>query len=220
MVKRIETISHIAKMAAKRRLTYVGNSPKPQPSDHMYTSSTTASHVQHSTSWRPIVGKRRVSVTTRGGTQQSASDSHLLSSAAITILMISRSHPPHPSLLLFGCAIRFGWIHGTPQAWIAASVPVTSDASAASVRAPQPISIFAPAFPPSAISQSIYTGRPIPHYQSISDLISSAVFAYEPYTDTSNAGWQESKKVQAGIFLISYFVTHLKILPMSVLFDR
>ena len=43
MAKWIDTISNIAKMAAKRRLTYVGNSPKPQPSDHIYTSPMSAS---------------------------------------------------------------------------------------------------------------------------------------------------------------------------------
>jgi GTPase-activating protein BEM2 len=43
MSKWIDTINHVANMAAKRRLTYIGNSPKPQPSDHIYTHSMTAS---------------------------------------------------------------------------------------------------------------------------------------------------------------------------------
>ncbi|KAG5636991.1 hypothetical protein H0H81_006167 [Sphagnurus paluster] len=37
MVKWIETISRVAKMAAKRRLTYLGSSPKPQLADHIHS---------------------------------------------------------------------------------------------------------------------------------------------------------------------------------------
>jgi hypothetical protein len=36
MMKWLETISRITKMAAKRRLTYLGNSPKPQIADHIH----------------------------------------------------------------------------------------------------------------------------------------------------------------------------------------
>jgi len=50
MAKWLDTISNVAKMAAKRRLTYLGNSPKPQPSDHIYTHSMTASR-------DPVAGK-------------------------------------------------------------------------------------------------------------------------------------------------------------------
>lgn len=35
MVKWIDTITNVSKVAAKRRLTYLGNSPKPQLSDHI-----------------------------------------------------------------------------------------------------------------------------------------------------------------------------------------
>jgi hypothetical protein len=45
MVRWIEQINRIAKLAAKRRLTYLGNSPKPQLADHIHDhpSGTTAS---------------------------------------------------------------------------------------------------------------------------------------------------------------------------------
>jgi hypothetical protein len=45
MVRWIEQINRIAKIAAKRRLTYLGNSPKPQLADHIHDqpSGTTAS---------------------------------------------------------------------------------------------------------------------------------------------------------------------------------
>lgn len=43
MTKWIDTISRVTKMAAKRRLTYIGNSPKPQISDHIHSHSTTPS---------------------------------------------------------------------------------------------------------------------------------------------------------------------------------
>ena len=36
MMKWLETISRVTKMAAKRRLTYLGNSPKPQIADHIH----------------------------------------------------------------------------------------------------------------------------------------------------------------------------------------
>jgi hypothetical protein len=51
-----------------------------------------------------------------------------------------------------------------------------------------------------SIHTGIYTGRP-PHHQSISDLISSAVFAYELYADTSSTGWQESNKFKRAFIL-------------------
>jgi hypothetical protein len=45
MVRWIEQINRVAKLAAKRRLTYLGNSPKPQLADHIHDhpSATTAS---------------------------------------------------------------------------------------------------------------------------------------------------------------------------------
>ncbi|KAG2347597.1 hypothetical protein BDR05DRAFT_927537 [Suillus weaverae] len=45
MVRWIEQINRVAKLAAKRRLTYLGNSPKPQLADHIHdhSSTTTAS---------------------------------------------------------------------------------------------------------------------------------------------------------------------------------
>jgi hypothetical protein len=43
MAKWIDTIKRISQDAAKRRLTYLGNSPKPQLSDHIHDRSTTAS---------------------------------------------------------------------------------------------------------------------------------------------------------------------------------
>ena len=43
MNKWLETISRVTKMAAKRRLTYLGNSPKPQISDHIHSSPIVAS---------------------------------------------------------------------------------------------------------------------------------------------------------------------------------
>ncbi|GLB37976.1 putative GTPase-activator protein for Rho-like GTPases [Lyophyllum shimeji] len=43
MVKWIETISRVTKMAAKRRLTYLGSSPKPQLSDHIHSHPVVAS---------------------------------------------------------------------------------------------------------------------------------------------------------------------------------
>lgn len=42
MNKWIETLCRISKTAAKRRLTYLGSSPKPQVSDHIHEHSTTA----------------------------------------------------------------------------------------------------------------------------------------------------------------------------------
>ncbi|KAF5377413.1 hypothetical protein D9757_009715 [Collybiopsis confluens] len=42
MNKWIETLSQVSKTAAKRRLTYIGNSPKPQVSDHLHERSVTA----------------------------------------------------------------------------------------------------------------------------------------------------------------------------------
>src|SRR6267154_3664842 len=44
MVRWIEQINRVAKLAAKRRLTYFGNSPKPQLADHIHDhpSTTTA----------------------------------------------------------------------------------------------------------------------------------------------------------------------------------
>jgi hypothetical protein len=50
MTKWIRTIDHVSKTAAKRRLTYLGNSPKPQLSDHIHDHPTTASR-------DPIAGK-------------------------------------------------------------------------------------------------------------------------------------------------------------------
>ncbi|KAI0302327.1 hypothetical protein B0F90DRAFT_1713968 [Multifurca ochricompacta] len=43
MTKWIRTIDHVSKTAAKRRLTYIGNSPKPQLSDHIHDRPMTAS---------------------------------------------------------------------------------------------------------------------------------------------------------------------------------
>ncbi|KAG0703340.1 hypothetical protein DFH29DRAFT_1079014 [Suillus ampliporus] len=45
MIRWIEQINRVAKLAAKRRLTYLGNSPKPQLADHIHDhpSATTAS---------------------------------------------------------------------------------------------------------------------------------------------------------------------------------
>jgi hypothetical protein len=43
MNKWLETISRVTKMAAKRRLTYLGNSPKPQISDHIHSTPIVAS---------------------------------------------------------------------------------------------------------------------------------------------------------------------------------
>ena len=42
MSKWIETLSQVSKTAAKRRLTYIGNSPKPQVSDHIHEHPTIA----------------------------------------------------------------------------------------------------------------------------------------------------------------------------------
>lgn len=42
MTRWIRTIDHVSKTAAKRRLTYIGNSPKPKLSDHMHDRPTTA----------------------------------------------------------------------------------------------------------------------------------------------------------------------------------
>ena len=36
LMKWLETISRVTKMAAKRRLTYLGNSPKPHIADHIH----------------------------------------------------------------------------------------------------------------------------------------------------------------------------------------
>ena len=43
MKKWIRTIDHVSKTAAKRRLTYISNSPKPQLADHIHDRPTTAS---------------------------------------------------------------------------------------------------------------------------------------------------------------------------------
>jgi GTPase-activating protein BEM2 len=43
MTKWIRTIDDVSKTAAKRRLTYIGNSPKPQLADHIHDRPTTAS---------------------------------------------------------------------------------------------------------------------------------------------------------------------------------
>ncbi|KAF8805136.1 hypothetical protein BYT27DRAFT_7105396 [Phlegmacium glaucopus] len=43
MNKWLETISRVTKMAAKRRLTYLGHSPKPQISDHIHSTPIVAS---------------------------------------------------------------------------------------------------------------------------------------------------------------------------------
>ncbi|TFY81474.1 hypothetical protein EWM64_g2531, partial [Hericium alpestre] len=43
MMKWIQTIDRVSKTAAKRRLTYLGNSPKPQLADHIHDRLTTAS---------------------------------------------------------------------------------------------------------------------------------------------------------------------------------
>ena len=43
MKKWIRTIDHVSKTAAKRRLTYIGNSAKPQLADHIHDRPTTAS---------------------------------------------------------------------------------------------------------------------------------------------------------------------------------
>ena len=43
MNKWLETISRVTRMAAKRRLTYLGHSPKPQISDHIHTTPIVAS---------------------------------------------------------------------------------------------------------------------------------------------------------------------------------
>ncbi|KAF8639252.1 hypothetical protein AX17_001617 [Amanita inopinata Kibby_2008] len=43
LTKWLETIGRIAKMATKRRLTYIGNSPKPVLSDHLHVEPATAS---------------------------------------------------------------------------------------------------------------------------------------------------------------------------------
>lgn len=50
MMKWIDTVNRISNMAAKRRLTYLGNSPKPQLSDHIHSHSATASR-------DPLAGK-------------------------------------------------------------------------------------------------------------------------------------------------------------------
>lgn len=43
MVKWINTLNRVTKMAAKRRLTYLGNSPKPQLADHLHDHPKSAS---------------------------------------------------------------------------------------------------------------------------------------------------------------------------------
>lgn len=43
MTRWIDTLDHVSKTAAKRRLTYIGNSPKPKLSDHIHDRPTTAS---------------------------------------------------------------------------------------------------------------------------------------------------------------------------------
>ncbi|KAF8883269.1 hypothetical protein BD779DRAFT_1674611 [Infundibulicybe gibba] len=43
MTKWMETVKRVAKMAAKRRLTYLGNSPKPKIADHIHNQTTTPS---------------------------------------------------------------------------------------------------------------------------------------------------------------------------------
>jgi len=43
MTKWTNTIDHVSKTAVKRRLTYIGNSPKPKLSDHIHDRPTTAS---------------------------------------------------------------------------------------------------------------------------------------------------------------------------------
>jgi hypothetical protein len=43
MMRWLETISRVTKMAAKRRLTYLGNSPKPQIADHIHHHPIVAS---------------------------------------------------------------------------------------------------------------------------------------------------------------------------------
>jgi hypothetical protein len=43
MTKWINTLDHVSKTAAKRRLTYIGNSPQPKLADHMHDRPTTAS---------------------------------------------------------------------------------------------------------------------------------------------------------------------------------
>lgn len=52
MQKWIDVINRCTKMAAKRRLTYLGNSPKPQLSDHIHNHPATASR-------DPTAGERR-----------------------------------------------------------------------------------------------------------------------------------------------------------------
>ncbi len=43
MTKWVNTIDHVSKTAVKRRLTYIGNSPKPKLSDHIHDRPMTAS---------------------------------------------------------------------------------------------------------------------------------------------------------------------------------
>ena len=43
MNKWLDTITRVMKMAAKRRLTYIGNSPKPQIADHIHDRPIVAS---------------------------------------------------------------------------------------------------------------------------------------------------------------------------------
>ncbi|KAJ4471470.1 rho GTPase activating protein 22 [Lentinula aciculospora] len=42
MIKWIDTLARVSKIAAKRRLTYIGNSPKPQVADHIHDQPVTA----------------------------------------------------------------------------------------------------------------------------------------------------------------------------------
>ncbi|KAJ3832863.1 hypothetical protein F5878DRAFT_646428 [Lentinula raphanica] len=42
MTKWIETLTKVSKIAAKRRLTYIGNPPKPRVSDHLHDQPITA----------------------------------------------------------------------------------------------------------------------------------------------------------------------------------
>jgi hypothetical protein len=55
LLKCLETIGRIAKIATKRRLTYLGNSPKPVPSDHLHEPVASSHDPTAGKHWRLCV---------------------------------------------------------------------------------------------------------------------------------------------------------------------
>ena len=55
MTRWIRTIEQVSKTAVKRRLTYIGSSPKPKLSDHIHDRPTTASRDPAASEWSSIV---------------------------------------------------------------------------------------------------------------------------------------------------------------------